>query len=129
MKTWKVGSIIFTGHYIDRDSDEETFSGGSGKHQRLKKLKVEGSNQEGEAPAPSSPQGEGFKIKKKKKAEEAPSDNKKQENSEKNLAKAVKYNLEKLNLNKVRESMVLMIFIDFQRYLKRSLMQHIRINL
>ena len=67
LKTWKVGSIILTDHYIDRDSDEETFSGGSGKHQRLKKLKVEGSNQEGEAPAPSSPQGEGFKIKNKNK--------------------------------------------------------------
>ncbi len=67
----------------------------------MKKLKLEGPNEEGEAPAPSSPQGEGFKIKKKKKAEDAPSINKKQENNEKNLAKAVKYDLEKLNLNKV----------------------------
>jgi len=97
--------MIITSNYIDRDSDEETFSGESGKHQRLKKLKVEGKD-EGEAPAPSSPQGEGFKIKKKKKAEEAPSDHKKQENSEKNLAKAVKYNLEKLNLNKVFEEII-----------------------
>jgi len=71
----------------------------AGKHQRLKKLKVEG-NKDG-AEAPSSPPQEGFKIKKKKKAEEAPSDNKKQENSEKNLARNIKYNLEKLNLNKV----------------------------
>ena len=83
---------------LDRESDEDDFSGNAGKHQRLKKLKVEGKEHE---EGPSSPQGE-FKIKRKKKTEEVSSDNKKQENTERNLAKAVKYNLERFNLNKVR---------------------------
>jgi len=91
--------ILITSNYVDRENDEEDLALNTGKHQRLKKLKVEG-NKDG-VDAPSSPPAEGFKIKKKKKAEEAPSDSKKQENNEKNLARNIKYNLEKLNLNKV----------------------------
>ena len=89
---------LITNNYIDRESEEEDISLNFNKAQRLKKVKVEGTPSQDEAPA--SPQAE-FKIKKKKKTEDVLSDSKKQENIERNHAKAVKYNLERLNLNKV----------------------------
>ena len=92
---------LITNNYIDRESEEDDSSLNYNKAPKLKKVKTEGTPSQDEAPV--SPQGE-FKIKKKKKTEDVFSDSKKQENIKRNHAKAVKYNLERLNLNKVQQS-------------------------